>query len=323
MALKTGLAGQLGIADESTYGTYVAPTKFYEIESESMAPDLVHLEGRGLRKRFVQTGRAPTVIRGAAGSFSLPVLTNGFGLLLKQLMGTYANSVVSGTERRHRIEIAGADDTIGKFTLQVGRPAIDGTVHPFNFEGGKVTGFELRQDLDDILKLTVDVDAETVQTSSALEAASYASGATPFHFGQLAVTLNGSAVTTRGLGIRVNNGLITDRRFVGNSKKEPVVGAPASVEITLDPEFEALADFTGLLAGTEVANLIATWDTGTAIAGGAGNYKLQATAFLVKRTAANAPVGNLGIVRNPITLMALDDGTNPPLRIDLHNLETA
>ncbi|WP_452091732.1 phage tail tube protein [Bacillus cereus] len=37
MAIGSGLGAQLGIAAETTYGTYVAPSKFIEFTQESLA----------------------------------------------------------------------------------------------------------------------------------------------------------------------------------------------------------------------------------------------------------------------------------------------
>ena len=57
MAIGSGLSGQFGVAKETTYGTYVAPTKFYEMESGGVNLDLIRVEGGG-----IAAGRAARLV---------------------------------------------------------------------------------------------------------------------------------------------------------------------------------------------------------------------------------------------------------------------
>ena len=50
MSIGTGLAASLGVAAETTFGTYVAPTRFYEFNSESLAKVKNFVQGGGLGK---------------------------------------------------------------------------------------------------------------------------------------------------------------------------------------------------------------------------------------------------------------------------------
>ena len=54
MGSKTGLAAQLGVGVESSWGTRVAASRFLEITSESLKLDIQRVESQGLRagRRF-------------------------------------------------------------------------------------------------------------------------------------------------------------------------------------------------------------------------------------------------------------------------------
>ncbi len=49
MTLASGLGSQFGLIREVTYGTQLAPTKFFEIDSAALALDQSYQDGAGLR----------------------------------------------------------------------------------------------------------------------------------------------------------------------------------------------------------------------------------------------------------------------------------
>src|SRR5260370_3282430 len=49
MPIGTGLAAQLGLAEESTFGTYVAPARYHEFVSENVNLKVERIEAKGLR----------------------------------------------------------------------------------------------------------------------------------------------------------------------------------------------------------------------------------------------------------------------------------
>lgn len=326
MVIGSGLGGQIGFADESTYGTYATPARFLEFNSESLKADVVHVESRGIGTgRWLKSGRHKEYSKGANGSIELDVMTKGFGLLFEHMLGSYANTVVAGAERRGR----STPDANGKagqsLTIQVGRPDVGGTSRPFNYEGCKIVGWEFAAALDDPLRLTIDIDAENEQTTSALETASYPSAAEIFVMSEGALTLAGSSISVKSFRIRSEEGLDTDRRFIGNTKKEPLAAGPATISGVLDFEFEALTRHGQWKAGTEVANLIATFTSPTTIAGGggAGPYKIVITIPLIRFTDGGPNVGGPEILQESLGFEALNDGSNPVCTIDLHSTDTA
>lgn len=324
MAFGSGLSGQFGMVAESTYGTLVTPTRFLEFNTESLKADLGHLESKGIGSgRYLKTLRHKDYVRGASGSIEFDLMTLGFGLPLKMALGGYANALVSGSEYKATITpgTTGVDGLF--FTGQIGRPDISGTVRPYNYEGCKVTGWEIKAAIDEWVKLVLDVDAETEQTSTGLASASYVSGARPFSFVDGSWTLAGSGISIRGFSIKGNNAVQTDRRFIGNTKKEPLCNGEAMVTGELQFEHEALTRHGQLVAGTEIQNLIGTFDTGIAIPSGAGNYKLVITIALLFFQEGPVNVDGPDVIDEVIQFKALNDGTNPVIKLEINSTESA
>lgn len=324
MAFGSGLAGQFGMVAESVYGTLVTPTRFLEFNTEGLKANLGHLESKGIGSgRYLKTLRHKDYIRDASGPLEMDVMTLGFGLPFQMMLGGYANASVSGTERKHTVQ-PGTDGIDGDFfTCQVGRPSIDGTVHPFNYEGCKVVDWELKAAIDNWLKLGLNIDAQTEQTSTALASASYLSGARPFSFVDGALTIGGSAVSVRGFSIKGANAIKTDRRFIGNTKKEPLCNGEGTIMGELQFEHEALTRHGQLVAGTELANLILTFDTGVAISGGSGNYKLVVTIAAFYFLEGPKNVGGPDVITETMQFKAINDGSNPVIKLEYYNTESA
>lgn len=323
MAIGSGLGAQIGVAEESTYGTPVTVTRFLEFNNESVKTELAQVTSMGLgRGRFQRAGRQKTVIKGASGSIEFDLMTKGFGMVLKHCLGGYANTSIAGSERKALIT-PDANGLAGlSLTTQIGRPSVDGTVRPFTFEGCKVTSWELKNAVDDKLVLIVNLDAETVGTGTSLATATYASGAEIFAFSECAATLNGASIALREFSIKGENGLGTDRRRLGNTKGQPLAAAFATISGSLDFEFEDLARYGKLVAGTEVSNLILTFTTPTVISGG-GPALFKITIPLLVFSGESPNASGPEIIREPMTFIAIDDGTNPVITLEQRTTDTA
>ena len=323
MGIGSGLGAQIGFAEESTYGTPVTVTRFLEFNNESVKTELAQVTSMGLgRGRFQRTGRQKTVIKGASGSVEFDLMTKGFGMVLKHCLGGYANTSIAGSERKALIT-PDANGLAGlSLTTQIGRPSIDGTCRPFTYEGCKVASWELKNAVDDKVVLIVNLDAETVGTATGLATPSYASGAEIFAFSECAATLNGASIAIREFSIKGENGLATDRRRLGNTKGEPIAAAFAKISGTLDFEFEDLARYGQMVAGTEVANLILTFTTPTVISGG-GPALFKITIPLLVFSGESPNASGPEIIREPMTFIAIDDGTNPVITLEQRTTDTA
>jgi hypothetical protein len=325
--IGSGLDGQLGIGIESVVGTLVTPTDFYEINSESLAPNPVAFEStpitgglvmRSGRRRVRQAG-------GGGGSFDVNVLNKGMGDLLKACFGTVVTAQVGATtEYTHTYTLDTASGQRGQsYSVQVGRPAAEtATVHPFNFAGGKVTGFRFNNPLNEGLTLSTDWDFMSHETTTALATDTYPASAFPFTAMDGAVTLGGSAIATvSSFSFGVAKSMATDRFNMGGTKRQPLANAIWRVTGELTAEFESLTAYAAYLAGTEETNLVVTYSFGT-ITGASNPYKLIFTFPLIQRTGSAPQLSGPGIVGQNMPFEALHNGTDAIVTAVYHTSDT-
>lgn len=321
MAIGSGLSGQLGVKAESTYGTAVTVDRFYEFDSEGIEPDVATIDVQGIRagSRFQRTDRTARIVRGYAGSITMPILNKNMGLLFQHAFGDDTITTITGTARRHTITPA---DQAGKFlTLQMGKPSVDGTVQPFTYNGGKIVGVEMMCGVDEALKATFDFDFKGASTATSLATASYVASQEAFYWPQAGVTVAGSTFYAKGFKCKYTPNLAVDRRFLGNTKKEPLIAGFGSIEGELDAEFESLTEYTNFIAGTQQA-LVITFTT-TSFITGSTPYVFKITVPKANWMDAAPSVTDTGILKLTLPFRGEDDGTNAPITVTLDNADTA
>ena len=323
MAIGSGLSGQFGGKAESTYGTAVTVDRFWEFTSESIEPDVATIDIKGIRagSRIQRTDRTARIVRGYAGSIELPVLNKNMGLLFQHALGDDTITTITGSARRHTCTPDSLAQQGKMLTIQMGKPSVDGTVQPFTYNGGKITGFEVMCSVDEPLMATFDFDFKGATTATALASASYVATQEGFYWPQAAVTVAGSTFYAKGFKCKYTPNLSVDRRFLGNTKKEPLAGGFATIEGELDAEFESLTEYANFIAGTQQA-LVITFTTATFITG--------STPFVFKLSVPKAnwmnaapTVGDTGILKLTLPFRGEDDGSNAPITITLDNADTS
>lgn len=325
MSIRAGLAHQLGIAAETTYGTAVTADHFYEDVSCEMTLVQEEIESASLRagNMVLRDDRRVNDRQGVEGSIELEVMTKGFGLWFLHMLGAVAISTPSGgtTTRLHRHTLA---DLYGKsLTIQGGTPDVSGTVQPFNWLGCKIGSWELSQETGGLLmlNLTLDGQDEDADGTPALASASYPDRDL-FDFGQCAVTVAGSAFDATSLSVACDNALNTERRFLRAStlKKEPIHENLREITGELVGEFESMTAYNRFVSKTAAAVEFA-W-TGAVIEG-SFNYKLVVTLPVVIFTGQTPSVGGPGIVAQSLPFKVLNDGSAEPITIDYYTTDTA
>lgn len=315
MTYRTGIDAQLGVKVESTYGTGVAVDRFWEFLSEGLSQGAVgKVVGQGLgRGRYPRTDRVRTYAAPVTGPIELEVMDAGMGLLF----GLMLNSTPATTDAAPVYTHTATPDANGgygkSFTCQVGKPGVGGTVHPFTYEGGKVTSWSLASAIGEALKATLNCHFKNLVTSGAsayaLQSASYASDAEMLIFVDGALTIGGSAVPVKGFNIDGDNGLDVERMFHGSGlPSEPLAAAIAAITGNIEAEFTDLTAFNAWVAGTQAA-LVLTFDNGHVVGG--STHQLQVTIPAVEYTGEVPTVGGPGIVQQARPFRALNDGSNP------------
>ena len=338
MSIGAGIASQIGIAQEVTPGTPVTPSRFYEYDSETLSLKRKVMQGGGLRpdKTYDRASRRYVTQRDVQGDISLDFPTKGAGLLLANMLGSFATvaTQLAATAAWRQVHVPGP--FTGKaLTIQKGVPRTDGTVEAYTYPGCKITTWQLDCAQSDLLKLKVSVDAmDELTTAStpaglALGTASYSAAQGDFTFVQGALLSGGTPSTAAGVttisggtpvaGVNsvsimgsapVNN----SRFFLGSATKaEQIQNAYATITGSMVCEFTNRALYDQYRADASAA--ISLTFTGPIIAA-ANAYTLQIlmpVAFL--EDGASPAVGSADIVTQTIPFTGLDDGTNPPMQI--------
>lgn len=182
MAIGSGLGSSIGLAPETTYGTYVAPTKFIEGMCQ-LNRDISTYQGGGMAAgQTVQRGsRRKVASERVSGSLDVGVQSLGMGNLLSGLMGSSVISTPAGGTTT-RLQTHTLADTFGKkYTIQAGVPQVNGTVVPYSFLGGQITGAEFSCETGGGLTAKFNLAAQKATTAQTLAAPTYPN-ANDFHF---------------------------------------------------------------------------------------------------------------------------------------------
>lgn len=281
MARYSGIGTAVGIAQESTPGTAVTPTRWLDVRSESFGSEPVTVRGGGLRSGalFARSSNYAYIGKDARGGFEMDVATRGMGLLFKQALGAATSSVLTGSAYRQVFTpalLTGQSLTIQKL---LGASA-------YTYNGCKATDWTLSCETGGILTLAMSFDAWTEVTSFAAGTPSYTSAIESFHFAQGSVVVGGTASTSAGLttisgGTTVGNVHsidITGSRPItegSDNRRLSVAGKAEQVEDgwleaggSMTVDFDSTFDYYALYAGQTATALRLTFTTtATAISG--------------------------------------------------------
>jgi len=325
MALSSGLDAQVTIGEETTYGTQAAAiTRGFDFNSESIKLLADRIESKALRsgQRVIRQLRRVHNRKGAAGDLELDVCEKGMAVLFKHMLGSVLTTTPGGgtNSRTHTCTIG--DLSTRSLTVQVGRPDVSGTVRPFTYLGGKVDSWELSCDFDGILNLKLSMDFQDEVTATGLATAAYPTGGGLLTYAGGTLTLGGSSIDVTKFSLKGDNGLATDRYMIRSStlKKNPLQANLIGITADIDVEFNTLTDYNRFANGT-VAAFTATF-VGSIIEG-AIPYQVVVTLPAVWVDGETPNVGGADILTHTLSLVATDDGTNPPITIAVQNADTS
>lgn len=208
MASGAGYAAYIGIGEESTYGTGVAPSKFFRLIDES-----INLEyGKNYREILGSAVGRKTVSKkkSVTGSFKVLVPFNDTGILLKHALGDV--STAGSGPYTHTITAAALPTGL---SIQVNRDtaAITGNAS-FRYTGCQITKLTLTQAMEDFCECTVDIVGEDLALTSAASP-SYATDNYADWEGNTTISLNSQAQTARSVELVIENQLRENRYKLG------------------------------------------------------------------------------------------------------------
>lgn len=329
MTIGSGLGGSVGIAAESVYGTYLAPSKHHEVNKADFKKVKNTVQGGGLAAgRMVQPGsRRVVTSEGGSGSMELEVGTKSLGLLLQNIFGTTVTPTQQGVTSAY-LQAHTLGDNYGKsLTVQSGIPDTGGTVRPYTFLGGKITSAEFACSVDSLLMLTPEFDFRQVVESQTLAAPSYPTGIAPFHHAQMVVKVGdygseAAVAGVRGFSVKLERGQATDRYYASGAglKAEPVMNDWVKVSGSFDVDFVDKTVFHDRFASDASTSVIIEF-VGANIASTyyqTFRLKLPQTFFDGDSPILDGP----GVVSGSIPFVAEYDLTHSPIACDYISTDT-
>lgn len=315
MAIGSGLGAQIGIATESTYGTFVAPTKFFEFTKESLVLKKTTATSSGIAagRLLALSSRRVVTQKEVSGGIDLEVPNKSFGLILQALMGTTVTPVQQAATTAYLQTHTLADNFGKSLTIQKGVPLTTGTVTDKSLLGCKVISAEFSCEVGGMLMCSLEIDGKDSDETQTLAAASY-SNMSPFHFGQMALKTGTYASETaldgvRKVSVKIERPAATDRFYANQSalKKEPILND--LTKITGSLEMDYVATTVDDLHTSDGATALVWEFIGPIIASTyAETFRIKLPA--IKVDDAPPTVEGFDVIRPTFGFTALYDGTN-------------
>ena len=302
----------LGIAEEVTLGTWVAPTDYLEILTESLTYDL--------RKQTIHTSRkrAPTLlIEGrpvAHGDIALPFFPEKASKLLKWALGNVTTTTLEpGVAYQHVIKPA---DDVKSFSLEV---ALE--IATRKIAGCLMQGLRFEATLTNPILLTGTV-AGCSEVKGSAGTPAYTT-TRPFNFREAIIHIAGAAKTYVGaFDVRIDNNIPVDDLFrLGASGFKRIELGPIGVTGTIETDFKQADEYDRFLAGSSFALQMKA--EGDLITGSATNkYTLQVDVpkCLYQRDSV-AHIDARTPFRVAIPFSAIYDATDDIIKVTLKNGE--
>jgi hypothetical protein len=327
MALPTGLASQLGVKAESTYGEFKTPAAFYEFDSETLSRNQNYLTSTGLRAGRMgrPVGRHKPTTRGVAGDIVMKVPTIGFGTWLNLLHGETVTPEKIGTSTAYKqIHKLGSSWPAAKsLTAQIGVPGVDGNVIPFSFLGTMLTQLALSCDTGAELMATLSCNAKDVVTSEALATPSYPAGITSFDFtgGEIKVASDTLGIIPSA-SVNLPLPLKVDRFGIGSgaTAAKPLPNDYFTPTGTFNMEFLGTTQYSHFV-NCDTVKVILNFE-GAVIAEG-NKQKLKIEMPACHFTGDMPQVGGPDVVMVDEPFEAYDNGTEPITTIEYVSIDTA
>ena len=312
MAIRSGLAAQIGIGVETTVGSAATPTRFYEFNDESIAQTIERIESEGLRtgNRVLRSDRYASGQIAIEGSFSMEMTAGNTAILFKHALGAVATA-------GSYVHTCTMSDPYGLgLTLEVGRPGNDGTVRAFTYAGCKINSLDLSVSVGELLSADFGVIGTTAEAIGSVTAASYGSSLELLHFAGAAITVAGDAYPCKDFSLSVNNGLTGDRFVLGSQvAQQPIASSLAEVTGSLTAEFVDATAYNRVVNATHAA-IVATFTDSTA-------NSITVTVPVARFDGDTPSVGGPDILDQSLTFKGLYNGTDSPVTIAVANGDSA
>lgn len=348
MATGSGLCSQFGFKNESTFGTAVTVDHFLKhvsVGGDGLQIMTVVDEGLGGCGLVPTADRSVKVGQQVSRDVELNVVTRGFGLLLKQMLGSAASPAQIAATAAYRQIHHNGDLATKSLTVQFGFPetTATGTNRPITVAGAKITQWELSNQRNDLLKLRFTLDGINEVTNTALASASYAADGEPLRWNCFSAKIGGTpsigsglvsvaggteVAGCRGVSVKGVQPLRTDGFFSGGNgtKSEQLLAGGAFQEFTsdLDVEYQSRTQLYDVYAAHTTTALELTWIGKVDIE--SGNFgKLSVIMPFTKLVTSGINVTGPAGLDNKTSMRAFGDpdGALPAIQIEYISEDTA
>jgi hypothetical protein len=258
MAVGSGLGSQVGIAEETVWGSAVPVTRFFPIDGSNVKPMKKSVQGQGLQAgTYVHQGslRADTSTW-VQGDMTMDFTSKQMGLLFKHALGS-ASIVQNGTTAAWTQTWGLGNNVNGLgLTLQGGLPQANGTVVPYTYSGCKIDQWDISCAAQDIVKSKFTFGGQATATATALATPSYPTANNIFYFKQGTVNIGGTPyLAFRDFTLSGSNNLDMGRFFFGNNGQlaEPIRNNFVDIKIAGTVDFIDTTISAAFLADTELS----------------------------------------------------------------------
>lgn len=266
MAIPSGLGSQAGCKIETTYGTRVAPDRFYKIISEGVRKRQEQIWSKGIaagRRTEHQVSLGKSWVEGPV---VMELCPQSLGLLLRCGFGAISTT---GSNPYTHVATPGdlGDDSA---TWQFNRPDESGTDRPWDYTGLVVTSWELALKAGELAVLTLNYYGQKEDTSQTLASVSYVAGSIPFSFIHGALSLGGSEYKIDDITLRGANNLTTGRHVITATNPglplQPKEGtARRAYGADINSDFWSLTAYNRAIANTDAALSLALTNGSTSL----------------------------------------------------------
>jgi len=307
----------VGYAVESTYKTFVTPTRWVEFVDESFDFKKGVKQGMGLRvgSRVPRSPRRTVPFADGGGDIQIELNAKGLVTFFQTAFGTGTSTLVSGTTFQ---QVFNLGDTPNSLTVQKGIPQVGGTVDAYTFLGCIVESFEFDFPNADIASVKATFDFGDVTTAQSYATPSYVAGGL-YHWANTTISLGGTltvptstavgsvatptAASVRSLTMKIDHKMAQNRINANATgrKSKPTVGL-REITGTIEYEYDQSTFTTAYLADTDTP-LFINITTPTALSTGTEQFQLIAPAIRLEDQVPMANKGDLITVKSNFTVL--------------------
>ncbi|GLP71039.1 hypothetical protein TUSST3_76590 [Streptomyces sp. TUS-ST3] len=317
MAIGSGLGAQLGISAESSYGTFVAPSKFLEFTKESLVLKKTTAQSMGIAagRLLPLSSRRVLTRKEVQGSLEMEVVNKGMGVILQQLMGTSVTPVQQGVTTAYLQSHILASVAGKSLTIQKGVPLTSGTVTDKTLVGCKITSGEFSCGVGEMLTASFEIDGKDCDETQTLAAASY-SNMSPFNFSQMALKTGTYSSETaldgvRKVSVKIERPQDVERFYANQAalKREPIENDQVKITGSLETDYVGTT-LDDLHTSDGATSLV--WEFVGPLIASTFYETFRITLPAIRLDEGPPAVDGFGVIKPTFNFTGLYDGTNQP-----------